>query len=64
MQVDKCKQNKHYYDCDCLQCETAKAFCKCSECILRRTKFSGRFTDGRDFSKYPTLQQLIDLNKE
>ena len=64
MNENKCRENKHYYDCDCLNCETNRAFCTCSECVLRRTKFSGQFTDGRDFSKYPSLQQLVDLNKE
>ena len=63
MKISKCKENKHYYDCDCLKCEANRAFCTCSECVLRRTKFSGQFADGRDFSRYPSLQQLIDLNK-
>ena len=63
MIITKCRENKHYHDCDCLECESKRAFCICSECITRRTKFSGKFTDGRDFSKYPSLQQLIDLNK-
>jgi len=63
MTITKCRENKHYYDCDCLECEAKRAFCTCSECITRRTRFSGKFTDGRDFSKYPSLQQLVDLNK-
>ena len=60
-----CKQrhNKHPYHCECLQCESTRAFCTCSECILRRTRFSGRFTTDRDFSKNPSLQQLIDLEE-
>ena len=63
MIITKCRENKHYHDCDCLECESKRAFCICSECITRRTKVSGKFTDGRDFSKYPSLQQLVDLNK-
>ena len=55
------RKNKHPYHCECLQCESKRAFCTCSECILRRTRFSGRFTTDRDFSKNPSLQQLIDL---
>jgi len=38
-------------------------FCRCDECIARRTRFSGRFVDGNDYSKYPPLQQLIDLEE-
>ena len=58
----KCNQLKgHYKDCGCLSCESRLAFCKCSGCIERRTRFSGRFVDGNDYSKYPTLGQMIDL---
>ena len=56
--------NTHYYDCGCLPCQSRLAFCKCSNCIIRKTKWSGRFTDDRDFSKYPSLQQLIDLENK
>ena len=61
MEASKCRQNKHFHDCDCLQCQSRRAFCNCSECIERRTKFSGSSASDRDFSKYPSLQQLIDL---
>ena len=64
MQLSKCRENKHYYDCKCLSCESKRAFCTCSECILRRTRFSGRSVNDRDFSRYPSLQQLIDLEGE
>ena len=60
-QAFECNRNNHYYDCGCLSCESRLAFCNCSSCIERKTKFSGRFTDNNDFSKYPPLQQLIDL---
>jgi len=54
----------HYYDCGCLPCESRLAFCKCSSCIERRTKFSGRFVDDRDFSKHSSLQQLVNLENK
>ena len=56
-------KNKHPYICNCIKCQSLRAFCTCSACITRRTKFSGKFVDDRDFSKYPSLQQLIDLEK-
>ena len=63
-EVTNCKKNGHYYDCLCLPCQSQRAFCTCSECVERRTNFSGKFADDRDFSKYPAMQQLIDLNKK
>ena len=63
-QIFKCNRNSHHYECGCLSCESRLAFCKCSSCIERRTRFSGRFADNNDFSKYPPLQQLIDLENK
>jgi len=57
----KCNRNNHKYFCGCLACESRLALCKCSGCIERRTRFSGRFVDNNDYSKYPPLQQLVDL---
>ena len=57
----ECNRNDHFYDCGCLACQSRLAFCRCSSCIERKTRFSGRFVDGNDYSKYPTLQQLVDL---
>ena len=66
-EYERCRKNwlkdRHFYDCDCLKCETNRAFCTCSVCITRRTRFSGKFVDDRDFSRYPTMQQLVDLNE-
>ena len=62
-EVTNCKKNGHYYDCLCLPCQSQRAFCTCSDCVERRTRFSGKFTDDRDFSRYPSMQQLVDLNK-
>ena len=56
--------NGHYYDCDCLGCQSRIAFCRCSACVERKTRFSGRFVDGNDYSKYPPLQQLVDLENK
>ena len=66
MKKSPCKreENKHAYYCECLQCETKKAFCTCSECILRRTGYSGRSSTDRDYSKNPSLQQLVDLENK
>ena len=64
---ERCRKNwfehRHFYDCGCLKCETNRAFCTYSVCITRRTRFSGKFVDDRDFSRYPTMQQLVDLNE-
>ena len=54
----------HYYDCGCLPCQARLAFCRCSTCIERRTRFSGRFIDHNDYSRYPPLQQLVDLENK
>ena len=59
-----CNRNNHYGDCGCLECQSRLAFCKCAACIIKKTKFSGRFVDGNDYSKYPPLQQLVDLENK
>jgi len=63
-QAFKCNKNNHHYECCCLSCESRLAFCRCSYCIERKTRFSGRFADNNDFSKYPPLQQLVDLENK
>ena len=60
----ECNRYKHLYDCGCLPCLSRLAFCKCSSCVERRTRFSGRFVDHNDYSKYPPLQQLVDLENK
>jgi hypothetical protein len=63
MGTTKCRENRHFHDCECLSCQSKRAFCTCTQCIIRRTRWSGRFTDSRDFSRYPSLQQLVDLEE-
>ena len=53
----------HYRDCVCLPCQALLARCPCSFCIEKRTRFSGKSVNDRDFSRYPNLQQLIELEE-
>tara|TARA_R100001530_G_C4275769_1_gene144224 strand:- start:475 stop:681 length:207 start_codon:yes stop_codon:yes gene_type:complete len=58
---------KHDYYCLCIKCQSLRAFCKCERCQDRRKeelRTGGRSIDDRDFSKYPSMQQLVDLSNK